>query len=471
MKRAKGSILVGLLWCLALLSVVVLGVLHTARMDLLVVKNYGDRIQAHYLALAGVEKAKALIYQDASQRSQSSQNHSGDLYNDPEDFRDAVLGRGTFQVFRPGRVDEGDGIVYGVDDEESRLNLNQATSAQLTNLFGITPDVVAAIIDWRDPDDNVTLGGAEADYYLSLQPPRLPRNGPFQTVRELLLVRGVSRELLLGRRAAQNPGHGGMGDGPGESAAPADPSDVEQTGWASLLTVDSSVNNVNAAGDDRVNAQTADESGLTTVPGITSDIARAIVAYRDQNQFKSLADLLDVTAAANQNQANALGNGNSRGGQASSGASASGNNNGGQGSQGGSNPGGPKMISTALLMEVADDLTVDSGQDLPGAINLNTASLPVLICLPGVDRQIAKAIIDYRQSAGFFPNVAHLLKVEGVTPDIFKQVAPLVSARSETYRILSEGRVTSSGARQRIEAVVHIGLKDLTTLAWREDDL
>ena len=52
--RQDGSILVGLLWCLALLSVLVIGVLHTARMDLLVVKNYGDRIQAHYLALAGI---------------------------------------------------------------------------------------------------------------------------------------------------------------------------------------------------------------------------------------------------------------------------------------------------------------------------------------------------------------------------------------------------------------------------------
>ena len=57
--RAKASILVGLLWCLALLSVVVIGILHTARLDLLVVKHYGDRIQAHYLALAGIEKAKA----------------------------------------------------------------------------------------------------------------------------------------------------------------------------------------------------------------------------------------------------------------------------------------------------------------------------------------------------------------------------------------------------------------------------
>ena len=56
-----GSILVAVLWCLALLSIIVIGVLHTARMDLHVVKNYGDRVQAHYLALAGVEKAKALL--------------------------------------------------------------------------------------------------------------------------------------------------------------------------------------------------------------------------------------------------------------------------------------------------------------------------------------------------------------------------------------------------------------------------
>ncbi|MEI9863347.1 MAG: hypothetical protein WDN00_02070 [Limisphaerales bacterium] len=66
--RQQGSILVGLLWCLAILAVVVVGVLHTARMDLLVVKNYGDRIQAHYLAVAGIEKTKALLYRDAHDR-------------------------------------------------------------------------------------------------------------------------------------------------------------------------------------------------------------------------------------------------------------------------------------------------------------------------------------------------------------------------------------------------------------------
>ena len=63
--RTRASILVGLLWCVALLSLVVVSLLHTARMDLTITKNYGDKIQAHYLALAGIEKAKALLYHDA----------------------------------------------------------------------------------------------------------------------------------------------------------------------------------------------------------------------------------------------------------------------------------------------------------------------------------------------------------------------------------------------------------------------
>jgi competence ComEA-like helix-hairpin-helix protein len=104
-------------------------------------------------------------------------------------------------------------------------------------------------------------------------------------------------------------------------------------------------------------------------------------------------------------------------------------------------------------------------------VNINTASLDVLACLPGISRELAQAIISYRTSGGFFPNTACLLKVPGLTTDIFKQVAARVSVRSETFRILCEGNVTSTGTRQRIQEIVHIGLSDLTTLSYREDDL
>jgi DNA uptake protein ComE-like DNA-binding protein len=451
MIRSKASILVGLLWCLALLSVIVIGVLHTARLDLMVVKNYGDRIQAHYLALAGIEKAKALLFQNAKDRSRSGKNHTGELYNDQQQFRDVPFGRGHFRVFRRGRQDEGGGIIYGVSDEESRLNINQATVDQFTNVVGMTPDVAAAIVDWRNDDNSpVTPGGAKSDYYLSLQPPYLPRNAPFQTVRELLMVRGVTQEQLCGQDADQNgllSSEGGSGDGmPSDNEG----SSLEDAGWSAMMTVDSSVNDLSAGGRDRVNIQSADEAALTGVRGITSGIAKAIIAYRGQNQFKSVADLLDVVAQ-NRNQGGSSGN------------------QGGQTNTAGSTASGPKVVSEDLLRDVADELTAGSDQKLAGAINVNTAGIDVLICLPGIDRELAQAIISYRQSEGFLPNVAWLLKVPGLTRDIFKQIAPLVSVRSETFRIVSEGRVSSTGARQRIQVIVHVGLNDIDTLSYRED--
>ena len=454
----KGSILVGLLWCLALLSVVVIGVLHTARMDLLVVKNYNDRIQAHYLALAGIEKAKALLYQDSRERSRSGRHHSGNLYNSPDQFRDVAFGRGRFSVLRAGREDEGGGVLYGISDEESRLNVNVASADELGKLDGLTSDVVAAILDWRDPDDVVTPGGAELEYYASLQPPSQPRNGPLQTVRELLMVRGFSSDLL----GSDTPPADAL-DEPGANQAENSLNNLNP-GLAGLLTVDSSPQDVSASGGDRVNVQSADERSLTGVRGITSDIARAIVAYRGQNQFKSIADLLDVTAAQNKSGLGAAAAGD-QGNQDQSNPAPDGQSPNAQASSN-----GPKVISQDLLMDIADELTISDG-DLKGAVNINTASLDVLSCLQGVTRDLAQAIISYRQSAGFFPNVAYLLKVDGMTRDIFKQLAPRVSVRSDTFRILCEGRVGAGGTRQRIQEIVRMTADGLTTLSYREDDL
>lgn len=422
--RAKASVLVGLLWCLALLSIAVLGVLHTARMDLLVVKHYGDRIQAHYLALAGVERAKALLFRDSVRRRETAKNHTGALYDDDADFRDIPLGRGRFRVIH------GSPAIYGINDEESRLNVNTTPPEILSKIPGMSAAIVAAIVDWRAANNPVSAGGVGADYYASLRPPYLPRNGPLQTVRELLMVRGVTPELLLGDDAAQRQ--------PDDSG---DEPPVED-GWSPLLTVDSKDDNVDAAGKTRIDIQSADEGALGAVQGITPSIARAIVSSRGQRQFQSIADLLDVTDQA-----------------------------GGQGNRRppGSGANGPALIDDELLTQIADSLTVGGDTAAAGLININTAPPEVLVCLPGFDPALAHAVLSYRQSNGFFPNVAWLLKVQGMTHDIFKQIAPLLTARSETFRVISEGRIASTGARQRIQAILHVGAREIQTLSYRED--
>ncbi len=114
-------------------------------------------------------------------------------------------------------------------------------------------------------------------------------------------------------------------------------------------------------------------------------------------------------------------------------------------------------------------MTTSSDLELPGRVNINTANATVLACLPGLDPQLAEAIVSYRESSGDFENIAQLLNVPGLQRQQFEQVSPRVAVRSETFRIVSEGVVSSTGARQRLQAIVRIGPYNITTLAYRED--
>jgi DNA uptake protein ComE-like DNA-binding protein len=469
-----------LLWALAILAVVVIGVLHTATLDLRVGKNYADEIQAHYLALAGIEKAKALLYHEATERRGSRVHHSGKLYDAPEHFRDVALGRGGFRVIRQGSRREGGGLVHGIDDEESRLNINHAPAEELDKLPGVTKEETAAIIDYRDGDNSVTQGGAEEDQYAMLQPPYLPRNAPFPTLREVLMVLGVSREYFLGYDSNLN----GLLD-PGEGN---DNPAALDAGWSEWVTVESAVRNVNAAGEGRVNLQEADESTLTSVSGISTEIAQAIIRHRGENRFESVIDLLEVRAPGQQQQqqqpqlqqqsqpqpqSGPQGSNvpPSRTGPRSQSTQAPPSDQPQPASSGQSGPTGPPLVSEDLLIDIADELTVQSESELPGLVNVNTAAEEVILCLPGVERELAHAIVSHRASNGYFPNVASLLRVPGMTRDILGQLAPRVTTRSETFRILSEGRITSTGARKRIQVTVRLGGYYVDTLAYREDDL
>ena len=70
--------------------------------------------------------------------------------------------------------------------------------------------LIQAMKDWIDDDGDLDLvrdpGGAEREYYLSLSPPYEPRNGPLQSVEELLLIKGMTPELFYGNE--EHPGIG-----------------------------------------------------------------------------------------------------------------------------------------------------------------------------------------------------------------------------------------------------------------------
>ena len=87
---------------------------------------------------------------------------------------------------------------FALVDESSKLNVNTATTEMLQGLPGMTAEIAAAIIDWRDTDSTVSAsGGAEDDTYLLRNPASHCKNGPFETLMELRLVYGMDSFLLF----------------------------------------------------------------------------------------------------------------------------------------------------------------------------------------------------------------------------------------------------------------------------------
>jgi general secretion pathway protein K len=94
--------------------------------------------------------------------------------------------------------------------EPARRNINVIARAQddetmerILDVGGIPqelwPVLIDSLFDWVDADDTPRADGAETDdYYANLDPPYRSKDGPLDTVGEMLLIRGYTREILEG---------------------------------------------------------------------------------------------------------------------------------------------------------------------------------------------------------------------------------------------------------------------------------
>jgi hypothetical protein len=234
--------------------------------------RYNDLMRSEYLASHGAQRSaesralaeSGLNYSMAvlfAGQGQLAVNTSQSLEVDPAN-RSPL--KGSFQIIQ-------------VEEESAKLNLNslldldssgdtlrQVLEKVQSTIPEMTDDVIAAIIDWMDEDDDLEEQGAETEYYMALDPPYRAKNAPVDSIEELLLVRGVTPALL-----------NGSGTSPG---------------LKSLFTVNTREVNFESDGTTIVRLNEGDlttlESGLSTALGEPS-VSQFIMAYRLYGNTKS----------------------------------------------------------------------------------------------------------------------------------------------------------------------------------------
>ena len=198
-KRSEaGAALIVVLLILALLLAVVAEFAQAMRLEATTTGNFRRAVAATHLAEAGYHRAVAELLPDAV--DQELDVH-GVLA-----FRRAGV---TVAPEAPARLDLALGSArfsYRITDETARINLNRAPPPLLHRLLeevgverAARDVIVDSILDWIDPNEEHRLNGAESDYYLTLPVPYRSKNAAFDSVDELLQVRGMTREILYGR--------------------------------------------------------------------------------------------------------------------------------------------------------------------------------------------------------------------------------------------------------------------------------
>jgi general secretion pathway protein K len=190
-ERERGVALVLALLMTALLVVLAVEVSGGARINLRRVENTTTVLRGHELAQAGIEAAKVMLANDLAKGSVDS------------------LQEPWAQPWGPYPMGDGEVAVH-IEDANGRLNLNNLVGERGTpdpefvgivrNLYReleVDPGLVNPLVDWLDPDD-LPSGplGAESAYYEKLSPPYRAKNGPMDSLQELLSVRGYDRDLL-----------------------------------------------------------------------------------------------------------------------------------------------------------------------------------------------------------------------------------------------------------------------------------
>ena len=357
--RTDGTILIVTIWVVLVLAGLALVFARSIRVAAVVGANHVASLEAECIANGALEYVIAKLA--------ASTEEDTSVLMESQPYEAMQLGKGYFWVLRSNLEDERE-FDYGLTDESGKINLNAASEEMLLRLPGMTAELAASIIDWRDEDSEISPGGAEDEYYLLLSQPYNCKNSPLETVDEILLIKGASEEILYGEDTNlnsildDNENDGDLRDPPDNRNGRLD------SGFYDYVTVYSVEINLDSEGNQRININ--DVQARADIQSELQKILKEDRALEIMNLIPtrpSYANVLDF------------------------------------------------YFSTGLKPEefsqIVDRLTTSDEETFPGLVNVNTAPKAVLLCLPGLEESDVEALLSRRNSEQGLDSIAWVAEV------------------------------------------------------------
>ncbi|HIE96269.1 MAG: hypothetical protein ABGZ23_27545 [Fuerstiella sp.] len=444
-----------------------------------------------------------------------------DLYNDPDVFRGQLLrdssvdrGRVRYTIIAPDESNSSaGGIRFGLGNENAKFNINRLleldTLEQLlpeeerlglvymatSSIPNMTDDIIDAILDWLDTDEDRRPGGAESNEYEGLSVPYPCKNGPMDSIDELLKVQGVTPDLFYGEDANHN-GILDANENDGEQTLPFDNADgILDLGWKDYLTARSRERNTTPDGEEKININMGEMTELYDAieEEFGAEAASYIVAIRlagteymtpgtpaaesgIQDQISRNDIDLTVVSTYQFTSIYQLIGGPSNATKMLTGVDQSFES--------------PWPEDSSVLLNVFPDLekmlTTTDDAYVEGRININQARLEVLTVLPGLGFDIpadlpdsilgARPPIDLQSSSSNMTarhNTAAWILAEGLVDlETLRTIGPYITTGGDVYRFQAIGHFDAGGPSTRLEAMIDateyppriMSVRDLTSL-------
>jgi general secretion pathway protein K len=216
-KQQRGMAVVMVVAVVLLVTTAALELHVNERTNLLNAAGMRDRITLDQMAASGVHLAMAILVKD---RMDSESDSLQEDWADTETMASMI----DELSFEKGKLE------VKIFDELSRIQINalvdfpgatafnekqhqiwERFAGNLLSIYELlgdevgemeetdAPTVINSVKDWLDKDDDITsINSAETDYYEELDPPYACKNGPFDHVSEVRLVKGITPELFNG---------------------------------------------------------------------------------------------------------------------------------------------------------------------------------------------------------------------------------------------------------------------------------